>query len=306
VTLILVAATALLAGCGGEDGDRPDGAYELAVDDGSLESPCVSLDGQRAVATRYRDGFDLGPTDLVLVDLELETIDELWADGGHNVTHPGHCWSQPRDEIVFASDSADGRFELFRIAPDGSSDPVRITDRPDLEATQASWTDTGQQVVFTSRPLDDPDGPGTVVAVSIDTGDEVVITPEGSDDSYPTASPASALVVVQSLVDGVHRLVLTSTSGNMREDLTEGDADDTEPAFSWGGDRVAFVAQRDGQDNPDIYTLKIEGCEITRVTEDSAYDRAPAFSASDGHVLFETAEGPDDPTDLWFIPLPGG
>ncbi len=307
VCLIAVAAAVALAGCGGSDADRPDGAYELALGDGaSLQGPCVSLDGERAVATRFRDGLDQGPADLVLVDLVDGTVTDLWADGGHNVTRAGHCWSAPRDEIVFASDSADGRFELFRIAPDGSSDPVRITDRPGLEATEASWTDSGQQVVFTSRPEGDPGAPGAVTVVTVDTGDELVITPEGADDGHPAASPAGALVVVQSLVDGASRLVLTSTSGNLREDLTTGEADDAEPAFSWDGGRVAFVSRRDGQDAPDLYTLDLDGGAIERITSDGAHDRAPAFSASDGHLLFETAAAAGDPTDLWFIPLPGG
>ncbi len=300
----LALAAALTLGCE-EEGDRPDGAYLLASDEGSLQNPCLSYEGDRAVATRYRDGYGEGPADLVLVDLGDFAVTDLLADGGRHVNHTGHCWSEAQDAIVFSSDAEDDRWELYRIDPDGGA-VERITVREGLDATEATWSDTGQFIVFTSRPAGDPDAAGTTTVIGADGEGETPLTPEGADDRHPAASPAGNLVVAESWEGGTSRLVMMNLTGTFRDDLTDGDAADREPSWAWTGQSVTFRSVRDGQGaGTDIYTLKIEGCEITRLTEDESFDRKPSFTDGNTHILYESSSASDGHAELWYYPYSG-
>lgn len=304
--LMILVSAVLIAGCG-DTGDRSDGAYMLVADAGSLQNPCVSPEGDRAVVTRYRDGYGRGQADLVLVDLGEGTITELLVNGSNHINQPGSCWSEAQDAIVFASDAEDDRWELYRIHPDDGGPPLRITEREGLDATEATWSDTGEWIVFTSRSAGEPDAAGTTTLINAEGGEESVLSPEGADDRHPAASPAGNLVVMESRDGDASTLVMMNLTATFREELSEGDTVDLQPSWSWSGQYVTYSSTGDDPSSTsDIYKLKIEGCDITRITESEAHDRNPAFTAGDTHILFESAVDPEGFAELWFFPNPGG
>lgn len=67
------------------------------------------------------------------------------------------------------------------------------------------------------------------------------------------------------------------------ERLTQGD--DSQPAWSWDGQQLAFV-RREG-DNQDIYVMNADGSSLTRLTDHPAADVAPAWTP-DGRLLFRS------------------
>lgn len=64
--------------------------------------------------------------------------------------------------------------------------------------------------------------------------------------------------------------------------------DDSQPAWSWDGQRIAFVRREDG--NQDIYTIAPDGGEPVRLTDDPAIDTAPAWTP-DNRLLFRSFRG---------------
>jgi len=65
------------------------------------------------------------------------------------------------------------------------------------------------------------------------------------------------------------------------QSITDSD-DDTAPALSPDGQRVAFMSRQDG--NWEIYVVNIDGSEIQRLTDNAAEDGLPTWSP-DGRVL---------------------
>jgi TolB protein len=296
---VFLAALIGLPACGG-GGDRDDGAYLLSEDPRSLQNPCVSPDGDRAVVTAFHDGYGQGAADLVMVDLETGALEDLVADGARNVNHPGHCWNGS-NLVVFASDVAGDGFDLHSLDPD-SGDVSRITDLPDRDATQATWTGDGAWIAFLSE-----DASGAVVTlVQPDGSSETPLTDPADVVTHPTASPTDDRVAYQRLVDGVWNLELVDPGSTTPEELTDASGDDVEPSWTWDGSRVVFTSDRDGQAEPDLYAVAIEGCEVSQMLANDLFEGAPALTSDDGFVLFETADATGDATDLWYIPSPGG
>jgi TolB protein len=110
---------------GGSDGGaRVDGppirVGAVAVDlPGSLQNPCWAPDGSRLIFTRFRDGYNEGLSDLVLISSAGAQPALLTTADAQNVNLPGACWSPGRSRIVYSSDDAD-RDEVWTIAPEGA------------------------------------------------------------------------------------------------------------------------------------------------------------------------------------------
>ncbi len=297
--LITIAALAGLPACG-NGGDRDDGAYLLSEDPRSLQNPCVSPEGDRAVVTAFHDGYDRGAADLVLVDLETGALEDLVADGARNVNHAGHCWNGS-NLVVFSSDVEGEGWDLHTLDPD-TGETTRLTDRPDRDATQATWTGGGAWIVFLSEDAD-----GVVISrLRADGGGEIPVTDVTDVVSQPAASPTDDRIAYQRLVDGAWNLALVDPGVSAPEELTDASGDDVDPSWTWDGSRVVFSSDRDGQAEPDLYVVAIEGCEITHLLDNDLFEGAPALTSDDGFVLFETADATGDATDLWYIPSPGG
>src|SRR5215207_2967976 len=66
--------------------------------------------------------------------------------------------------------------------------------------------------------------------------------------------------------------------------LTGYGADDSQPAFSPDGSRIAFTSSRTG--NAEIFVMSADGTNVTQVTHNSAEEFDPAFSADGARIAF--------------------
>jgi TolB protein len=200
---------------------RADGSEVRQLTSGlGIESfPTWSPDGTRIAYRVYQSGSDsLVVVDGSGRNaITLDTTDALRAD----CTRGGPTWSPDGTTLVFpaANPLCDGRSELFIVPSDGSSPATRLL-APDLEGQFADWSPDGKQIAFLGRdatgsvayyvvdagpggaltggfqarrilptggafndawagPRWAPDG--TELAVVSDTGDIVVLLPDGSE-----------------------------------------------------------------------------------------------------------------------------
>src|SRR5689334_4791392 len=65
--------------------------------------------------------------------------------------------------------------------------------------------------------------------------------------------------------------------------------------------QIAFSSHRDG--NPEIYTMKLDGSEVTRLTNNSAYDGEPAWSPDGTKIAFTSAR--DDNSEIYVMNADG-
>jgi Tol biopolymer transport system component len=79
--------------------------------------------------------------------------------------------------------------------------------------------------------------------------------------------------------------------------------DESEPAFSPEGDRIAF-AWRPQDGNSDIYVKQLGGEGLLRLTDDPADDTGPAWSSDGRHIAFLRRSSAE--SAVYFVPSLGG
>jgi Tol biopolymer transport system component len=109
------------------------------------------------------------------------------------------------------------------------------------------------------------------------------VTTQPGLSEFPSLSPDGSWVVYDNNESGHAHIYLQSTNGTNAIDLTrDSAADDTQPAFSPDGERIAFRSERDGGG---IFVMGRTGESVRRVT-DAGYN--PAWSPDGTKILYAT------------------
>jgi Tol biopolymer transport system component len=79
---------------------------------------------------------------------------------------------------------------------------------------------------------------------------------------------------------------MDADGGHLRQ-LTDNDADDSEPAWSPDGTRIVFYSNRDGGSplDTEIYIMNADGSDQQRITHDAGMDWGPAWRPTSGSEL---------------------
>lgn len=286
LALVLLVLTAVSASA-----ERPLGVIDaLRIRD--VTDPRVSPDGEYVayVVAELDLDDDKGRSNIYLVPMAGGEAIALTTHDGSN--------TQPRF-------SPDGRFIAFVSSRSGKSQ-VWLLNRAGGEPTQ--WTDVpGGVSSFTWSP----DG-AAIVLVSRDP------EPERDDDATP---PPIVITRRQFKRDGrgylddrrTHLYVQGVGEENARQ-ITRGNFDDSQPAWSPDGREIAFVSNRteepDGNSNTDIFLVPAGGGEPRQLTTNPGADGSPSFSP-DGRTIAHTSVVRPDiiwyaTTHLAVIPADGG
>lgn len=81
-----------------------------------------------------------------------------------------------------------------------------------------------------------------------------------------------------------HQLYVMDADGSNQTRLTNNPYHDTRPTWSPDGNKVAFVSDRDG--NEEIYAIDADGSNLVRLTHTSASDISPAWSPDGKKIAF--------------------
>jgi len=79
--------------------------------------------------------------------------------------------------------------------------------------------------------------------------------------------------------------------------LTDNSALDYNAAFSPGGNKIAFVSERDG--NMEIYVAGVDGAALRRLTNEFAMDDHPTWSPDGRQIAFTSTRQPAEPGAAW-------
>jgi hypothetical protein len=163
-----------------------------------------------------------------------------------------------------------------------------------LEDQLPTWSPDGNELIFMSRRSGQRRSElfrtPRVVANAEEAGKVVKQIGEGS---YPTWGRDGKLYLRGWGQTGKGLQVAQSNLSQVTA-LTDYE-DDTAPAPSPDGKKVAFMSNRDG--NWEIYIVDVASKEVTRLTEDAAHDGLPAWSPDGKVIAFASNRG--GPWAIW-------
>ncbi len=100
----------------------------------------------------------------------------------------------------------------------------------------------------------------------------------------PTWSPdGGKIAFVGQRDDSSWSIYVVDVKGGPPVRLTHGEGDH-DPAWSPDGTRIAFSSRRDGND--EIYAMRADGTDQTRLTDDTGYDWEPSWSPDGTRIAF--------------------
>jgi len=261
-------------------------------------APSLSPDGRLVVVAVGR------------IDLEANAYrGDLWVTPTDGSAAPRRFTSGKRDGRPRFS--PDGRWIAFlragdedkpqlHVMPSDGGEPRRVCEHP-LGAEAFAWSPDSARLAYVAR-VPDPGRYGT------------------DKDVPPEKEPPRRITTFQYRLDNLgftndrrpHLFVIDAlTEGAEPVQLTRGDYDHGDPAWSPDGRTVAFVSARhetrDEDAASDVFVVPAEGGDPIRVTATDLAVSRPAFSPDGGTIWFCGA--PTDlagrTTGLWSVPADG-
>lgn len=249
----------------------------------------VSDQGHGVIAfTSERDGYE----DIYVMAVPEGTdADE---SGGRNITNQPTSddtdpqWSPDGSQIAFSS-TRNGRGDIYIMNADGSN-VRRLTHHSAVDA-DPTWSPDGTRIAFVSLR----DGNVEIYVVDAAGNNLQRLTQNDYNDFEIDWSPDGKHIAVSS-ERGVHgniylidvQAALQDPTGSGRQQLTDTDAHDAFPAWSPDGSRIAFISDREGRGNWEIYVMDAAGGNQERLTYTDAIEGPPSWSPDGTQIVFES------------------
>ncbi|RLA29416.1 MAG: S9 family peptidase [Gammaproteobacteria bacterium] len=259
------------------------------------------------------------------------TVERVDVEADESSTQIFMVASDGKDVVQLTAD--DYSASTPRWSPDGLSLGFLAAKGSDEEAKTQVWTldrrgGESQQFTAVDQGVSDflwaPDGQKMLLMIRDKTADE--LAKEAAEEAGEEAKPLPYVVDrLQFKRDGVpyldrsrtHLYVVAEREGTPLQ-LTFGDFDDSQPAWSPDSTNVAFVSNRteepDSNDNSDIWVVSAEGDAASRgarlVTKNPGSDYAPSWSNDGDDIAYITVTEPDliwyATNHLAIVPAAGG
>lgn len=150
-------------------------------------------------------------------------------------------------------------------------------------ATNLTWTTDNQQVATVGED-------GTVAGTGYGHARISAAAPGGKSAAADIYVVGEIIVASSRAGPGKFQLYAAERSNLAQlSKLSPDTGSASDPAFSPDGSRIAFVSQRDGVGNAEIYVMNADGTGTTRVTNDPLSDGRPAFMPDGQSLVFHSS-----------------
>ena len=275
-------------GCNPLESRRDDGAVRITPNEGSEQNPCLSPNGGSFVFTRFHEGYNDGPSALVLWDLDTGQEEVLLDDDEHDfVNLPGRCFSPDGSLLTYSSD-ADEQDEVW-ILDLLSRSRTKLTGQPGSPSTEPSFSRDGSAIFFQRT---DGGEAGVIWSVDVYGSNVTQITDGSADDRQPNGSPLEDRVLFQSDRGGTWGLWTAPAAGGEPVELLDTPAEETDASWSPDGHMLVFATD----------SCSAISCAATFADDEIVVNNTPeewyegAVAVDDGGMLYvEATDG--DPED---------
>jgi len=238
-----------------------------------VSSPTAfTLSGATGILFSSKRGGDY--QDLYIQEFGSEKITRLTQ--GDSSTFPGP-FSPNGQQIVFTGFGLTNSY-IGVMNADGS-DPVNLTNLPDVSDGFPAWSPDGSQIAFTSRR----DGNNEIYVMDLYGYQLKQLTFNPTDDFAPSWSPDGNQIAFLSDRDnstGIYSIYIMNIDGSDARQLTPTGGNSQGPSFSPDGEWVAFTAYFDkyGDDHGcEIYIIRVDGTDLRRLTNNDYCDYQPRW-----------------------------
>jgi TolB protein len=312
-----LAALVVLASCaGGEDGDEiaftvsregrgelwlmaADGTDRRPLTEGlppgsdasGSRNPVWSPDGtQIAFSGEFGRTEDQRQTEVYVMDADGTDMRRLTTNQSFD---EASSWSPDGDRIAFTRITDLGtekaRSGVFVMDADGGGEEQLTEVVVPTFDSAPKWSPDGSTIAFTRASIGKSfeDVQADLHLIRLVDGVVTKLASEGGDAHW---SPDGTRIAFTSLRDRNGRtcfqecsvngeIYVMDADGSEATRLTESEADESSPAWSPDGDRIAFVSDRADPEahEYDIYVMDVDGGNVRRITKDVLWEFSPAW-----------------------------
>jgi dipeptidyl aminopeptidase/acylaminoacyl peptidase len=247
----------------------PEDVYELT----GVADPRLSPDGRTVayVVWRLDREENEGKAAIWLAPADGSEAPRQFTAGTKRDADPR--WSPGGDRLAFTSKREGGAAQLF-VIPVTGGEPVKLTDLKE-DVSQAAWSPDGKRILFVCRVRD-----------------------EAYEEADEKKRPPRRLTRLQFKLDNEgwtfdrpqHLFVVPADGSAEPTQLTSGDYEDTKPAWSPDGSRIAFASARheewDITPVSDIYFVSADGGEPEVLTASDGGCGSPSWSPDGSRIAY--------------------
>lgn len=180
-------------------------------------------------------------------------------------------------------------FEIYKLtSKNGEVEQLTRVDGLDITPR---WSPKGDKIVFASNR--EKDYGYQIYVMDVDGSNQHRIgSPIPGDNSHPDWSPDGQYIVFQSKrdtngnpMDDNFDIFIMDVDGGNNKQLTYDLTDDTSPVWSPDGKNIAFLSERNGQD--EVYLISPEGTNLEQLTQLDVLKSWLQWSVDGRTLLFE-------------------
>lgn len=222
-------------------------------------------------------------------------------------------WS-PDGRWILYETGRRGHDSLMVVSANGAAN--NLLTESSADESSATWSPDGSKISYTERSPQHFSGKLNVISIDRQNGQAkadpttlyMAPTDRGGGWSLRKAqwSPDGKALAVVLQESGWDHVYLISASGGKPKPLTQGNFEDTTPAFSPDGKNIALVSTRNNLEASAIFVIPLAGAEPRALThfKTTGLESQPEWSA-DGAKLFFHRSSPLSSTDLYVVSVNG-
>jgi len=285
--LLVLAGFAILSGFAFSQGMTTDDWYRL----NRVSDVQFAPDGKTLayVQTRADRETQKNVSHIYLVASDGRTAARLFVSGMSGESRPR--WSPDGRRLAFVANRENERPQIY-VAPATGAEPTRLTNIEN-GVVDFVWSPDGRHFAVVSRVGKKEDKADPLSGIT------VVRQSHYRQDGRGLLRDQTSHVFVVDIATGATR------------QITDGEDDDTAPAWSPDGRWIAFVSDRTGRAdeggrNTDVFIVSVDGGTPRKISPQAEANNFPAFSPDGRSIAFTGVAAEGGQSDIYIMPVDGG